>query len=204
MMPGQRIYKLLKEAKGEHVPVSHIAAIVKFHLEDVIQILEKDGVQKNKSTISERLRAMAYKGDIEQAETNSGYLYAKKGTPSIQDDIYKIRIIKVMQDGYRKTVDGLFQKTGLKKEIIQRILDDLDVEVGKNKYGETTYRLMDYVEMPDIPLFSKRWNKEEPLRLYQRQKRIEEMKESDWLKVNALFVEIAKRGFDRNPYEWMR
>lgn len=173
-------------------------------LKDVIQILEKDGFQKNKSTISERLRAMAYKGDIEQAETNSGYLYAKKGIPSIQDDIYKIRIIKVMQDGYRKTVDGLFQKTGLKKEIIQRILDDLDVEIGKNKYGETTYRLMDYVEMPDIPLFSKRWNKEEPLRLYQRQKRIEEMKESDWLKVNALFVEMAKRGFDRNPYEWMR
>lgn len=41
MMPGQRIYKLLKEAKGEHVPVSHIAAIVKFQLEDVIDLCNR-------------------------------------------------------------------------------------------------------------------------------------------------------------------
>ena len=41
MRPGQRIFNLLKQAKGEHVPLSHLAAVVKMTPGDVMEICER-------------------------------------------------------------------------------------------------------------------------------------------------------------------
>ncbi len=41
MRPGQKIFNLLKAAKGEHVPLSHLAAVVKLQPGDVMEICER-------------------------------------------------------------------------------------------------------------------------------------------------------------------
>lgn len=41
MKPGQKIFELLKAAKGEHVPLSHLAAVVKLQPGDVMELCER-------------------------------------------------------------------------------------------------------------------------------------------------------------------
>ena len=41
MRPGQKIFNLLKAAKGEHVPLSHLAAVLKLQPGDVMELCEK-------------------------------------------------------------------------------------------------------------------------------------------------------------------
>ena len=41
MRPGQKIFNLLKQAKGEHVPLSHLAAVVNLQPGDVMEICDR-------------------------------------------------------------------------------------------------------------------------------------------------------------------
>lgn len=41
MKPGQKIFNLLKSAKGQHVPVSHIVAVVKLEAKDVMDLCSR-------------------------------------------------------------------------------------------------------------------------------------------------------------------
>lgn len=44
MRPGQKIFNLLKAAKGEHVPLSHLAAVLKLQPGDVLELCIKSTV----------------------------------------------------------------------------------------------------------------------------------------------------------------
>ena len=41
MRPGQKIFNLLKAAKGEHVPLSHLAAVLKLQPGDVLELCNR-------------------------------------------------------------------------------------------------------------------------------------------------------------------
>lgn len=168
-----------------------------WRLKDVLEELEMSGKSRNASTISMRLKSMAEKGLLESVVQGTSFLYAEKGTPSIQDDIYRARIIKVMSDGFRRTVKGISQKCYLSEEIVKRIMDTIDgFDIKVNGVGTVTYKMVQEIEPPDVPLLRRPelGAREKPKQVYC----------GDWAKLNAIFVEMAKRGFDRNPYEWMR
>lgn len=168
-----------------------------WRLKDVLEELEMSGKSRRAATISTRLKSMAKKGLLERVVNGTSFFYAEKGTPSIQDDIYRARIIKVMSDGFRRTENVISQKCNLDKEIVRRILETtkgFDAEI--NFAGDTTYKMIQEIEPPDVPLLKRPelGPKEKPKKVYC----------SNWTRLNALFVQMAKRGFDRNPYEWMR
>lgn len=41
MKPGQKIFNLLKSAKGQHVPVSHLVAVMKLEQKEVMDLCSR-------------------------------------------------------------------------------------------------------------------------------------------------------------------
>ena len=168
-----------------------------WRLKDVLEELEMSGKSRNASTISMRLKSMAEKGLLESVVQGTSYLYAEKGTPSIQDDIYRARIIKGMSDGFRRTVNGISQKCYLKEEVVKRIINTIEgFDIKVNKVGTVTYKMVQEIEPPDVPLLRRPelGAREKPKQVYC----------SDWEKLNALFVQMARQTTVRNVYEYAR
>lgn len=168
-----------------------------WRLKDVLEELEMSGKSRNASTISMRLKSMAEKGLLESVVQGTYYLYAEKGTPSIQDDIYRARIIKGMSDGFRRTVNGISKKCYLKEEVVKRIIDTIEgFDIKVNKVGTVTYKMVQEIEPPDVPLLRRPelGAREKPKQVYC----------SDWMKLNALFVQMAMQTTVRNVYEYAR
>lgn len=147
------------------------------------------GITEPYSSAARKLGYMVNDGDLKYVPSGRGSFFALPDAPDIENEMQRRAVLSALAGDAGRSAERIAKMSGLQIEQVSGILDEWVAEGYVEKYyGSYSLKLLfRLLERPQFKLI------------------VETAPKFDaWRELNALFVEMAKRGFDRNPYAWMR
>lgn len=168
-------------------------------------IVDKLTVKRSSPAIANRLKKLAQSCEVVTVDYGNGFFYAPWGTPSIQDDIYRARIIRVLGRGDRMSEVLIASKAYLPLTVVKRIMPTISgLETAYNRHGAITYGITEDVVIPKVPDLRHGIGFVRKKILKSRPKRKGTWEVLDTA-VNRCVARAIQQGYAYcNPYEYMR